>query len=44
MPIIEMYGLRSWIDEIKPDGNGTYSEEDIGDLALRIFSTMEQAK
>jgi hypothetical protein len=42
--IIEMYGLRSWIEEIKPDQNGTYSEDDIGNLALRIFSTMKQAE
>ncbi len=44
VPIIEMYGLKSWIDEIKPDQNGTYSEDDIGNLALRIFSTMKQAE
>ncbi len=44
VPIIEMYGLKNWIEEIKPDQNGTYSEDDIGNLALRIFSTMKQAE
>lgn len=44
VPIIEMYGLRSWIEELTPDQNGTYSEDDIGNLALRISSTMKQAE